>query len=464
MGTTFLTYFEEVRFILELLLAVHLFGNVFVRRKDGYGKRVVISTVLMTAIALLYPVLVLNRATFSKIGVFTILLTVGWYSLMVLLTGVVLFFCYHATKSESAFLCAMGYALQHIEFALINEVIAKGIWKSVSHYPVLYIAICVVSTLILYYLVFRIFHKYFYNHGEMPFSDNIVNQVVMSLMLLLIIICTFMCQNIFTAGRLDYDSVNYLGATVDLILCFLVLTVGFTFCQINSLNKEKEVIEQLLYERKRQYELSKENIAVINSKCHDLKHQIKALEHVEAEERTAYIKELEEAIEIYDSVLNTGNEVVDTILSEKSLNCEKRNIRLSCICDAKHLDFMSTLDIYALLGNALDNAIENVSKYKNQNKRVISLSIKAVGDFLSIQTENYCEGTMEFEDGLPVTIKRNKAYHGYGMKSMRHIAKKYGGSLVCGVRNHSFTLQILLPMPAEFLRLYELREHKRCQL
>ena len=61
---------------------------------------------------------------------------------------------------------------------------------------------------------------------------------------------------------------------------------------------------------------------------------------------------------------------------------------------------------------------------------------------------------MVFADGLPVTTKSNRQYHGFGMKSMRHLATKYGGSLVTSVKDHVFSLQILLPMPPEFLRLY----------
>ena len=61
---------------------------------------------------------------------------------------------------------------------------------------------------------------------------------------------------------------------------------------------------------------------------------------------------------------------------------------------------------------------------------------------------------MQFVDGLPLTTKRNQAYHGFGIKSMRHLAEKYGGYLVTSLENQVFTLQILLPMPPEFLRLY----------
>lgn len=179
---------------------------------------------------------------------------------------------------------------------------------------------------------------------------------------------------------------------------------------------------------------------------------------MESPEKAEYIEELKSQIEVFDSVIHTGNEVLDTILSEKSLSCEQRNIRLSYVVDAGYLDFISVLDLYALMGNALDNAIENVSKYKDPGKRVISLNIRTIGEFLSIQVNNYFEGTLQFEDGLPLTNKSDKAYHGFGMKSMRFLAEKYGGSLVADVRDKMFTLQILLPMPKEFLRLYALKQ------
>jgi sensor histidine kinase regulating citrate/malate metabolism len=121
--------------------------------------------------------------------------------------------------------------------------------------------------------------------------------------------------------------------------------------------------------------------------------------------------------------------------------------------DASQLDFMSTLDIYALLGNALDNAIESVSKNMDKEKRVVSLTISANGSFLCIQTNNYYEGKMQFEDGIPITTKKNRTYHGFGMKSMKHLAEKYGGSLYTSLNNDIFMLQIVIPIPAEFVRL-----------
>lgn len=143
-----------------------------------------------------------------------------------------------------------------------------------------------------------------------------------------------------------------------------------------------------------------------------------------------YLAEVEDPFMIYDHVVETENEVLNTILSEKSLYCEKHQITLTCIADAAPMDFMSVMDIYALLGNAFDNAIEAVSKYQDVEKRVVSLTISAKNDFLCIQTNNYVEGELQFKDGLPLsTKKRNRTYHGFGMKSMKHLTEKYGGTL-----------------------------------
>lgn len=47
---------------------------------------------------------------------------------------------------------------------------------------------------------------------------------------------------------------------------------------------------------------------------------------------------------------------------------------------------------------------------------------------------NYFSGTRRMEDGFPVTTKtEEEGFHGYGMKSMRLIAEKYGGSLTAAV-------------------------------
>jgi len=62
-----------------------------------------------------------------------------------------------------------------------------------------------------------------------------------------------------------------------------------------------------------------------------------------------------------------------------------------------------------------------------------------------IRLENRCSIVPEFQDGLPVTGKKDKRYHGFGVKSIRYIAEKYHGEMFMNVRDGKFILNVLLP-------------------
>ena len=449
-----LDIFEELRFVWELLLAEILFASCFTRRRQENIWLFPVGMIVFSLLAQIYVLYVLEL-TKRVFGIWIGVVNIAWYVLLSAMTVFWMYRCFEMTKADAIFLGAGAYSLQHMEYVVVNEVVARGLCNQLLSQLVLYGLLCAFTTLFFYTIFYRIFRVKLKESGGRIFEDTSNNVAFCGMLFILVYLATFMCQTIFVGNSYTYEHVNYIGATVDFLICILLLWVQHGILQIRNINQEKEIVEHLLYERKRQYELSRENIETINHKCHDLKHQIRALEHVSEGERSNYIRELEDAIGIYDAVVETGNEVVNTIISEKALICGRRDIRLSCMVDASHLDFMSTLDIYALLGNALDNAIESVSRYADKDKRIISLTICAVGDFLSIQINNYCEDNVVFTDGLPMTTKRNKDYHGFGMKSMQHLAKKYGGSMATSIADNMFTFQILLPMPREFLRLYK---------
>lgn len=197
-----------------------------------------------------------------------------------------------------------------------------------------------------------------------------------------------------------------------------------------------------------QYELARENIALINQKCHDLKHQIRAIRNVSSEERDRYLEEIEDSVRIYEAIVKTGNEVLDTILTEKSLYCKERGIVVSCVADGSQMDFIHTVDLYAILGNAMDNAIEAVEKFKQAEKRQIDVLIYRQQNFLVINVINPLKGELVYEEELPVTTKGDRKYHGFGLKSMRYLVKKYDGFLNVSTEDGCFSLKILIPIPA----------------
>ena len=164
--------------------------------------------------------------------------------------------------------------------------------------------------------------------------------------------------------------------------------------------------------------------------------------HVSSEE----IRELERAVNIYDTTLKTGNEIFDVILMEKAMVCESKNIRLDCMANGAGLTFMKQSDIYSLFGNVLDNAIEAAEKIEDQERRFISIRVRKDKGMLMIHAENYYSGELEFDGGLPKTTKEDKRYHGFGMKSIRMITEKYHGYFSVKSRDGIFTLNILLPI------------------
>ena len=155
---------------------------------------------------------------------------------------------------------------------------------------------------------------------------------------------------------------------------------------------------------------------------------------------------MEREIKIYETQNKTGNKVLDTILTSKSMHCQRHGIELKFMGEGQLLNFMEDMDISALFGNMLDNAIESVVKIKDRQKRLISLHVIQDKQFIRIRTENYCEENVQFQDGIPITTKKDKRFHGYGMKSMKKIVETYGGSVMAGKANNWFELKILIPM------------------
>lgn len=230
------------------------------------------------------------------------------------------------------------------------------------------------------------------------------------------------------------------------IYCITLLYMQNELFKKSAMRQELTTWELLRKQQAGQYSLAKENIALINRKCHDLKHQINALRHLTGEEeRESYLSEIENSVQIYEAIVKTGNDVLDTILTEKSLRCRERDISINCVADGRQLDFFDPVDLYTIFGNALDNAVESVEQFDDPQKRQIDVLIYAKQQFLIINIMNPVKEKPHFEDNLPVTTKKDKGYHGYGLKSIRHTVKHYGGFLTVNAADGFFSLKILFP-------------------
>ena len=211
--------------------------------------------------------------------------------------------------------------------------------------------------------------------------------------------------------------------------------------------RELAAMNAVLKSQYDQYRNYQDSLDLIHIKYHDLKHQIALLKSEAGSRKSVeYLEKMEKEIKIYEAQNKTGNKVLDAVLTSKSLYCQNNGIGLTCVADGSALNFMEDMDISALFGNILDNAIESVQKLNEQEKRLIHLSVAKQKQFLRIRCENYCEEQLKFENGMPVTTKKDRRFHGFGMKSIKSTAAKYGGSVTTDLKKNWFELRILIPL------------------
>ena len=332
--------------------------------------------------------------------------------------------------------CSIGYAVQYLasSFALLIKAVAEN--AKMSFGTVYEVIAWFFSRGAVYFIcAFILRNKGF---EEEFYRGNNRNKAFLCFLAVLIFICLSRFSN-------DDPSRSNLAKIVEPIYAMLcsafIIAVETSMAKNDVISKELSDAKLLLRQEREQYLLAKENIEIINEKCHDLKHQIAFLHRDKSDK---YISEIEKAVMIYDSTVKTGSAVLDTLLTEKKLQCESKNIELTTVVNGKLLEFIDEMELYSLLGNALSNAIESVSLIDDESKRHIALKVKRIGDMCSIHIENPYVGEIIFEDGLPQTLK-NKDWHGFGMKSMNRIVSSYGGVMTVTAKDGLFSLDMLMP-------------------
>ena len=210
-----------------------------------------------------------------------------------------------------------------------------------------------------------------------------------------------------------------------------------------------QIMDSLLQAQYSNFKTSERSMALIHQKYHDLKHQIAYLrEDAHSPDGLAGLDRLEREIRSFEAISSTGNHVLDTILTDKTLQCQQLEISLTFTGDGRLLDFLPPMDLAALLGNLLDNAIEYVSGLSGPAQRWIELSVRKNAGFIVLEVTNPAGGDIQFENGLPKSTKGDDRYHGFGTMSVRETGERYGGSAGFTLKNGCFTAKVSFAAPS----------------
>ena len=437
----------KIIFTLQILIAMVLFSFKRMKLKKHGVIRILISSIICLFLAFLFPLF--KDISYS-----------WWYSslmffILFCFCFVSMVFIYDESLQKIFFIAIASYTAQHLSYQFYNlliTVIDIDYLTSSSQYssnPVTYsslqVSLILFSVmLVVYVTVYEIINEFFIEKicSKNAKVSNISIIVISSFILAIDIIF----NSVVVYSNLRNKIISIIICLYNIVCCLMVLLLQFYVMSLKQSQTDLLITSQLLYNSEEQYKQNKENIELINIKCHDLKHQIERFSQKGSFSQEES-KELESMIDIYDTNVKTGNDVLDLIIKEKSLLCQKKNIKLKCYADCSKLNFITETDLYNLFGNALDNSIEAVSKINDYDKRRINLIVKNMMSFVSINIENYFEGHIELDKhGIPKTTKNNVQYHGFGMKSIKLIINKYHGDLKIVTDGDIFSLCILFPL------------------
>ncbi len=425
-----MVYFSIGTFImmLEILLGIAAFVFACPRRKWFWIRLPLAIGIALTA-AYFFPLTneLAHNSAYSFLRIIYVLS---------LAFGAVLF-CFDIKPFVALVFVSSGYALQHIGYqfySIANSLTLSSIVRqffSQNRHLTEYLFCFTATVLGFLILGIRSAKMKFYQRYDWRMS-------------VIAVITIFICCGASRLIRLipNVRTGGVESAFFSMLCCILALIIQFTMWDLANVKVSNIVTTQRLLQEQKQYAENKEFMETLNVRIHDIKHLLK---DYEGELPKEYIDSFRKEFDFYDNRFVSNNPSLDALLTRFVYSNMHKGVTIKFIGDSALLDFMDELDLIVLFDNAVGNAIEAVLKL-DRSKRTITILVDKKGNLASIVFLNYFDGQLKLEGNLPVSKKKEGAFfeHGFGMKSIRNVAKKYGGEMSFFTANGAFHLNVYL--------------------
>lgn len=250
--------------------------------------------------------------------------------------------------------------------------------------------------------------------------------------------------------QLSSDGLNYLdGAAAysvitNIIGCFVVLFALYHMLAYTETDLKEELFSTMYRQERAQYEQFRQNVDYINARYHDLKHILTLIQN-DRGGAERMLGEVTENVAFLQSEIDTGDETLDNILTDRYMRCVQKGIEFHLMTDGTTFEWIDTVDLYLIFCNMLDNAIEYLETVGREKS--ITVGIKTVRQMIFIHQENELYESLRIGDGIPLSTKGEARDHGFGIKSVIATAERYGGSVTVSTDGGRFSMDILLQKP-----------------
>jgi hypothetical protein len=219
----------------------------------------------------------------------------------------------------------------------------------------------------------------------------------------------------------------------------LALCIGWTVgVSAAAQYRESAVLRERANGAERLIEMQRSYYAVLDEKMedtralrHDLRHHIAALTEFVSNEQYAelksYLSDFRRDAETAAPKEYSKNRVVNALANHFDRVAFRSGIRFALRCELAEEVPVADVDLSALLGNLLENATEACVR-ATSGERFIRVGIAHLGNMLHIRvTNSAAAGPASFADANRFASSKAEGRSGYGLYSIRMIAKKYNG-------------------------------------
>lgn len=259
---------------------------------------------------------------------------------------------------------------------------------------------------------------------------------------------------IFYSG-IDFDTNVYVKVLIT--VCFSLLLIGniLVFYAFNRYseemyqNAEKQILITKQQADLKYYTQMDEVQGNHNEFIHNINHYLSLIHNYarqdDCESIMKAVEEMNGHIEDSETEIFCSHHVLNMILSEKKGWAEKNQIDFDVYVEpGVRLDMVSDIDLVALLGNLLDNALRAAGECRGQKYVKLRIFMQDIGGFCIFRIINGYSGDIAMQGDTFLSTKSEKGLHGLGIGSVNKMAEKYGGYLSCKIEKDVFTAILLL--------------------
>ena len=224
---------------------------------------------------------------------------------------------------------------------------------------------------------------------------------------------------------------------INLVICFYTETIKTAYNERHM----RELAEQQLQIQVSYYEKEQQARDATRALWHDIKKYTNAtqdlFQHGDMENAVQSLQQATTALSEIHQTVDVGNAVVNGILERALEQVQNQGISLDFNVWVSDQLPISAVDLYIIMGNTIDNAIEACQQVSAADSPTISLTLRQQNHTLFYAIDN------------PIPAKQGKKpgdVHGYGIRNVKNRVAKYHGMTTVSKQDGVFSVQIQLPL------------------